>query len=268
MTFKWSMAVQQYCEEFNIPKEHLSEILRDSKVNPMIRGKGFEYSARDYISGLLNEDEWEVSKPKMNAQANIHDVDILVTSKIHKVEFSIECKLSKKGSFKVSKSGDVSASVKCMRSRTLGAKQVQSRAPQLGISSKQLSVHNDNYWDDEFQIVLSSLGNAFYQTNPKTGEYVFSPDTSKLSVIQTVLNSKKSNIQFSAFNYFFVARAQDLTPLRRGTKCIRQKCKNKAKCRFIPNYPQVHFDSGTGNIKDPWLPASQLENILLRILGE
>lgn len=268
MASKWSEAVERYCQEFDIPIEHLSEILRDSKVNPMIRGKGFEYSARDYLSSLLNADEWEVSKPRMNAQANTHDVDILVTNKSHKVDFSIECKLSKKGSFKVSKSGDASASVKCMRSRTLGVKQVQSRAPQLGISSDQLSVHNDNYWDDEFQIVLSSLGNAFYQTDPKSGEYVFSPNASELSMIQTVLNSKESNIQTNAFNYFFVARAQDLTPLRRGTQCARQKCKNKSKCRFIPNYPEVSFVSKTGHIKAPWLPASQLENLLLKILSE
>ena len=40
----WQNALIKYCIDFNIPINYLSDILRDSKVNPMIRGKGFEFS--------------------------------------------------------------------------------------------------------------------------------------------------------------------------------------------------------------------------------
>jgi hypothetical protein len=264
----WAKNVEKYCKEFDIPVDHLADILRDSKVNPMIRGKGFEYSARDYLTSMLNKNTWEVSKPRMNAQANIHDVDLLVTHKQYKVDFTVECKLSKKGSFKVDKNGNASASVKCMRSRTLGAAQVKARAPQLMVSIDQLTVHNDNYWDNEFEIVLSSLGNSFYETDLSTGDYVFSPKPHHLPIIQQILSVSTSDFQSDAFSYFFVARSRDLTPAVRGTKCARQKCTNKSNCRFIPNYPEVKFTPGSGLLQAPWLPISQLENLLLSILSE
>lgn len=34
-----------YCEKYFIPQEYLFEILEDSKVVPMIRGKATEYNA-------------------------------------------------------------------------------------------------------------------------------------------------------------------------------------------------------------------------------
>jgi hypothetical protein len=93
---RWIEALEDYCSEFNIPKEKLAQILQDPKVNPMIRGKGFEYSSLLFLQENLNSDIYEVSKPNMNAQSMQHDVDILVKHKPSGATISIECKLSGK----------------------------------------------------------------------------------------------------------------------------------------------------------------------------
>ena len=33
-----------YCKKFNVPVEHIFDILEDQKVTPMIRGKAMEYN--------------------------------------------------------------------------------------------------------------------------------------------------------------------------------------------------------------------------------
>jgi hypothetical protein len=103
----WQNELIKYCVDFNIPIDYLSDILRDSKVNPMIRGKGFEFSTLMAFENILNPSVWAVSKPNMNAQAMQHDVDILVKHIPSGKTISVECKLSKKDSFRISKTGEI-----------------------------------------------------------------------------------------------------------------------------------------------------------------
>jgi hypothetical protein len=51
-----------------------------------------------------------------------------------------------------------------MRSRTLGVELINQRAPQMGVSVPHLTAHKDSYLSSDFDIVISSLGNAFYET--------------------------------------------------------------------------------------------------------
>lgn len=168
----WQEKIQVYCEEYNIPINYLSEILESTKVIPMIRGKAFEFSVLDKLSTILDKNIWEISTTTINAQSNIHDIDVLVTHKQKKIKISVECKLAKKGGCKVTKDR-TQISIKCMRSRTLGAKVIQQRSPKLGISEDILTVHNDQYLPSDFNFVITSIGNAFYET--KESKFTFSP---------------------------------------------------------------------------------------------
>jgi hypothetical protein len=197
----WQEALVRYCKDFNIPIDYLSDILRDSKVNPMIRGKGFEFSTLQAFQRILKPDVWEVSKPNMNAQAMQHDVDILVKHIGSGKTISVECKLSKKDSFRVSKTGEVSAAVKCMRSRTLGQEIIAERAPLMGVTVQQLNAHKDNYLNTDFDVVASSFGNAFYTTDKENGEYIWSLDTSHQAIVEKILQNKKSDLKKEAVEY-------------------------------------------------------------------
>ena len=263
----WQDELIKYCVDFNIPIDYLSDILRDSKVNPMIRGKGFEFSTLMAFQNILEPEVWEVSKPNMNAQAMQHDVDILVKHIPTGKTIAIECKLSKKDSFRISKSGEISAAVKCMRSRTLGQEIIADRAPIMGVTVEQLNAHKDNYLTTDFDVVASSFGNAFYTTDKKTGEYIWAPATTHQKVIEMILQNSNADLKKSAFDYILVAKAADLSPAAGFSPCARKTCKHKDSCVFIPNYPTVGFDRSTGAPLKPWNSLKALESVLIEVLS-
>ena len=264
----WQEALIKYCRDFNIPIDYLSDILRDSKVNPMIRGKGFEFSTLMAFQNILRPEVWEVSKPNMNAQAMQHDVDILVKHIESGKTISVECKLSKKDSFRISKTGEITAAVKCMRSRTLGQEIIAERAPLMGVTVEQLNAHKDNYLTTDFDVVASSFGNAFYTTDKENGEYIWSPDASHRGVVEKILQNQKVDLKKAAFDYILVAKASDLSPAAGFTPCARKTCKHQDSCAFIPNYPVVKFDSSSGKPIKPWNSLMALENVLLDVLSK
>lgn len=103
--------VREYCEYYNLPLKHLVEIMSDLKVVPMLRGKGFEFTASDAIRKRLTSDEWDVSNPIINAQSEVQDIDVLVTRKRDGRQIRIECKLAKNDSFKVGSSTTITENV-------------------------------------------------------------------------------------------------------------------------------------------------------------
>jgi hypothetical protein len=264
----WQNALIKYCIDFNIPINYLSDILRDSKVNPMIRGKGFEFSTLMAFQNILRKEIWEVSKPNMNAQAMQHDVDILIKHIPSGKTISVECKLSKKGSFRISKTGEISAAVKCMRSRTLGQEIISDRAPLMGVTVEHLNSHKDNYLSTDFDVVVSSFGNAFYTTDEESGEYVWKPTTSHQEVIEKILQNPNVDLKKAAFDYILVAKAADLSPAAGFAPCARKTCKHRDSCVFIPNYPVVKFDSTSGVPIEPWNSLEALEAVLLEVLSK
>jgi hypothetical protein len=254
----WSDKVQLFCDQYNIPIEYLTEIMLDPKVVPMIRGKAFEYSALTILLNILDESNWTVSKIPMNAQYEIHDEDITVSHKTSSVKIRIECKLAKKEGYS-SRNGKYCIQVKCMRSRTLGEEKIKNLAPKLGIDEAVLKIHNDQYISNNFDFVITSIGNAFYRTNKNTGLYEWTPTKDEIQFLRNIHpNSNENfndlNVQRKlAFNKVYIAKSTDLAiTCKNSILCTRKKCTNKTNCNFIPNYPIIKFDPQSYEVYKPW----------------
>ena len=170
---EWIKDIRDYCRSLNISTNDLYRIVTDLKVSPMIRGKAFEFSTYSRLKQILSHEEWIVTKPSMNAQTGTHDIDVMVTHKLTGKTISVECKLAGKGKFRVAKKtqtglaekGDYLISVKCMRSRTTKTpERVASSARVLGVTPELFLIHSDQYRASSFHVVVTSIGNAFYET--------------------------------------------------------------------------------------------------------
>jgi hypothetical protein len=89
---KLGKKLQEYCDKYFIPQEHLFEILNDQKVTPMIRGKATEFNAYELLRSLLNENEWSVQKLNLSAQPGSPDQDISITHKPDRNHFKSRIK--------------------------------------------------------------------------------------------------------------------------------------------------------------------------------
>lgn len=259
MEVEWLHSLYEFCREHNIPIEDLHLICDDPKVIPMIRGKAFEFS----LARLLREklpNEFEISTPYMNAQLGLHDIDVKIFHPTSGREWSIECKLAKKGSFMV-KNEVPMIRVKCMRSRTLGPAKIAELSPKWGFPESVLKVHNDQYRGVEFDIVATSLANAFYITD-KDGKFVFRPEKINKGTGKYFVESNGLTQQ-SCFDTIFFARGDDIRALERNSvKCTRGKCIDP-NCGFIPNYPIIKFTSEGGIVPGtPWVTIEHLQSIL------
>jgi|GEM_PF-96741 transcriptional regulator with XRE-family HTH domain len=257
-TEKWVREIQHYCDSLNISTEDLHRIVTDLKVSPMIRGKAFEFSVFTRLKRLLPEEIWEVRKPSINAQTGAHDIDVLVIHRETKKEITVECKLAKKGGFKIvnraqpnTKSGDYCIEVKCMRSRTTQSdSKVEAMAKLLGVSKESFKIHSDQYRISNFHVVASSIGNAFYETvEDEQGNliYQFQPTEKGREFIQRLqpIEDSEDFLQAFVFNKVYMASSIDLAVSSvSGVRCSRKECTNKENCGFIPNYPTINF----GNI--------------------
>ncbi len=247
----WVEEIKSYCEEYQIPIEYLADVLSEPKVVPMIRGKAFEFTALLALRRTLPSDEFDVVKTPMNAQSGFHDEDVVVFHKPTQTRITIECKLSAKGRFKHTKTG-YQIGVKCMRSRTLGEGRVGQLAPLWGISEEQLAIHNDQYLPSNFDIVLTSLGNAFYETDEQSGKFIWSPSADAVKFLRE-LKGDNIDLKEFAFNRIYLARSLDLAIHEKNKiTCTRKKCSDKQNCGFIPNYPLIAFDEDTAKPSYPW----------------
>jgi len=253
MPKSWEEKVKDYCEKYNIPVLYLAETLYEPKVVPMIRGKAFEFSVMMALQEILPRDKWQVDKPMMNAQIGLHDIDVRVLHKPTGKVISVECKLAKKGGYRLFNDGHSEIRVKCMRSRTLGPAKVKELAPKFGISEKVLAIHNDQYLSADFDIVISSIGNAFYTTDKKTGYFEWNPPREGEDFLRKIGASGKNSFQNFAFKTLYVAKTSDLKIGNNGVICTRAKCKNKKACGFIPNYPVINFKKKTNKPTNGWV---------------
>jgi len=258
MTNNWQEKIKGFCDHFNIPLEYLSNTIYEPKVIPMIRGKAFEFSVMLKLMSILPEADWEVSHPTLNAQLGSHDVDVLVVHKQSGKEIRIECKLSKKGSYRVFKDKHHEIRVKCMRSRTLGEEMIKKLAPQLGKSQKQLKVHNDQYLPNDFDFVATSIGNAFYETNDSSGLFEWDPSSEGIEFLNTI-SGNQDNLKDFAFNSIYIACSSDIYVGASGVECTRRNCTKKRSCGFIPNYPIIHFKKDETEPSNKWLSIEDSE---------
>jgi hypothetical protein len=253
----------EFCHLYNLPIQHLGKILRDPKVIPMIRGKAFEFSVCDRLENLLDNETWEVQKPFINPQLGSHDEDVSITHRNTGKKFTIECKLSAKGEFKKLANG-YSIKVKCMRSRTLGTTQVERLAPVLGVTPQSLSVHNDQYRPQDFNFVITSLANAFYETD-ENGIFVWQPNEQGQIFLAKKYGKNLSNEEYQdrAFADMYIARSQDIAiTTENNIQCTRRQCTTPTNCGFIPNYPQIIFDEDMSVIQGNWFHISEIEQLL------
>jgi hypothetical protein len=254
----WLSELCEFCDRYDMKIEHLAKVLNTPKVIPMIRGKSFEFSVKDRLDIILPETQWEISNPYMNAQTGLHDIDVEITNRTTHKKYSVECKLAKKGSFKFHK-GNFSVQVKCMRSRTLGVEVAKKRAEKSGEHFEILTTHNDQYRTSDFNLVITSIGNAFYETNEE-GVFFWSPKASADTFFKLLGLTGHQD----TFNKMYVARSYELSSsTNNGISCTRKKCTNKTNCSFIPNYPIIRFDPNTGKPLHPWYPIEEIETVVL-----
>jgi hypothetical protein len=262
----WIERLQAVCNKYAISLEHLDYILEDPKVIPMIRGKAFEFAARDRIETLLPTAKYNVSNPFINPQAGSEKLDVQIRRLSDNKIFSIECKLAKKGDFAFKEMTHKASpkqpfyriKVKCMRSRTLGEKAAEVTARRTGRTKEEHLIHSDQYLPKEFDFVVTTVANAFFQTDDE-GYFVWQPNP----VAEHFLSLIGANSPHAAFEKMYVARSQDLRVSQENSiKCTRKICPNKETCGFIPNYPEMYFDA-TGKVLAPWYPLESIETLLI-----
>lgn len=246
----WIDEIKDYCSKLNVEIDDLPKILNDPKVAPMVRGKAFEYSVLFRLKSFLDSSNWIVTKPTVNAQEGSDDIDVKVFHKETGKTINVECKLAKKGGFTVVKraisnreKGDYIIPVKCMRSRTTKTiEKVQSRARRLGISDSSFLAHSDQYRATNFDMVVTSMGNAFYVTNEEDDTYVFRPTLEGYQFLRRFEVSDEEDLQAFVYNKVYIAKSVDLVVSKRsGVICSKEVCDNKQNCGFIPNYPLINF---------------------------
>ncbi|MBI2129286.1 hypothetical protein HYU07_03530 [Candidatus Woesearchaeota archaeon] len=248
--------MKKYCEYFDLPLSHLVEIMSDLKVIPMLRGKGFEFTVSDFLKENLSSEKWIISNPNINAQSEVHDVDVYVIRKKDNKQIRIECKLAGKDSFDRD-IDNLTFKVKCMRSRTISDNEVATRmSKKYGVERKLVLFHADNYREDDFDYVIASMGNSFWTT--KNQKYVFECTDDDKNILSKLFpkyfKGVKSINEFKkkVFNFLLIARSKDIKVSKTNNiLCTRRKCINNGtstNCGFIPNYPLVNLkDVAEGN---------------------
>lgn len=269
----WKRKIIDFCNHYNIPINFLAEILNEPKVVPMIRGKAFEFSAYEKLLEILDKEIWLVEKPTMNAQFGFHDEDVRVTHIETGGVISIECKLAAKGRFRKSRDNSFSIPVKCMRSRTLGDARIAQLAPIIGVTEPVLKVHNDQYVPSDFDVVLTSIGNAFYVTNPDTDMFEWSPSETGIAFLKKMFDTENEDLlKDLAFNRMYVATSEKIA-IKDGNwhNCTRRSCINRKNCGFIPNYPKIYFPPFSNNrfadTTNGWFRIEDAEKVFLSLVS-
>jgi len=263
----WQDKTDKFCKKYNIPLEHLADTLNEPKVIPMIRGKAFEFSVYQHLLDILDSQVWEAQKNIMNTQLGSHDEDVSIRHIETNRTFGGECKLAGKGRFKISNDGIATINIKCMRSRTLGIEMVKKLAPKYGIDEDVLATHNDQYLPTDFDLVITSIGNAFYQTDDQ-GLMYWNPTPDEINWLKFICETDDLSIlQDAAFNKIYVISSHDVSVKNGGFQtCTRRKCNNTSDCGFIPNYPTLTFPRNSKTPSDGWIELSNIETVLQGLL--
>lgn len=258
-----------YCNYFTLPLEHIAEAMSSLKVIPMIRGICFEYSVEDRLREVLPLKDWKVEKPVINAQAAIQDIDVLVTHIPTNRKISIECKLTKNDSFQF-KNGHSQVNVKCMRSRTTQSKKASEKlAERYNVPAIEILRHSDSYRREDFDFVITTLGNAFWKSNDDSGMYEFVLTGTNIAFLREFFNDENldaNTLKKKTFDYMLIAESSNLAAIPNSpTSCTRKLCikeGNHTSCGFIPNYPVIQL----GDFRI-WRPIERAEEVFSRFLN-
>ena len=138
----------------------------------------------------------------------------------------------------------------------------------MGVSEESLTVHNDQYVPADFDVVITTIGNAFYSTDQSTGSYEWSPTEKAMMFLEALKGSEHGDLKDIAFHSIYIARTQDLAA-RSGTGvvCTRKLCADKYKCGYISNYPVIHFDGPTQETVQPWVAVEGCADVFRRFIN-
>ena len=263
----WQEKTIKFCNKYNIPLNYLAETLNEPKVIPMIRGKAFEFSVQQALESILDGTEWAIEKNIINAQLGLHDEDVTLIHKPTGRSFGGECKLAGKGRYKTLNDQSVQINIKCMRSRTLGQEMVSKLAPKYGLETSVLSTHNDQYLPSDFDLVITSIGNAFYQTD-NNGLMYWAPTPKETEWLKFLCETNdESRLQDLTFNKIYVITSKELSVYDGGYQsCTRRKCEDNTNCGFIPNYPTLTFEHNQRTPSNGWKSLSKITEVLNLLL--
>jgi|GEM_PF-1327231 hypothetical protein len=226
----------KYCKKFNVPLDHLFEILEDQKVTPMIRGKAMEYNAFLLLDAGLSKAVWSVQKLNLNAQTGTHDEDISITHRRTGVILKVESKSGVRGSIS---SGQ--------RSRTLNEPHFKVKCHRSRSNISLAGTSNDQYSEDSFDVLITNTSNAIFEGNT-VGEH-----------LEVVHNDALKQM---LYEHYEVDNDIDLII----------KCENDwrfciptdiAVNGFIPRTPYVKMEGD-----QHWQPISEIERRLLEVVDE
>lgn len=163
-----------------------------------------------------------------------------------------------------------------MRSRTtLSDNRVRLASDALRVSKEVFKIHSDQYRAVNFDVVASSIANAFYETEEDTGMYIFKPSADAKKFLEKFNPpDDEEELQLFVYNKIYLARSIDLAAIAAsGVECSRKGCNNKTNCGFIPNYPLINFgdvDSlPEGEIPKPkgqWIELKDAESLFRKFL--
>ena len=142
--------VREYCETYNIPREHLIDILEDQKVVPMIRGKATEYIGAAVLRRSLDPRDWDVQKLNLNPQPGVYDEDVSITHRRTGNRLKAETKNAVRGCFSLGSrvTREPHFKVKCHKSRS---------------HLKKAATINDRYEVGDFDILLANVSNSIFK---------------------------------------------------------------------------------------------------------
>ena len=144
---------------------------------------------------------------------------------------------------------------------------VNNLASKFGKSKQQLSTHNDQYLPTDFDLVITSIGNAFFETD-KAGLFYWKPSSDGLEFLERFHGSSNLKaFQEMTYNTMYVAGSDDLAiKTSNPHTCTRRACTDTSNCGFIPNYPKIEFDKATLKPKHTWKKVEDIEQILLKLV--
>lgn len=264
----WLEKLRHFCDDFNIPLEYLADTLYEPKVIPMIRGKAFEFSVYQRLQEILPANTFAVEKARQNPQFGIHDEDVSLTVMPTGQRISVECKLAGKGEFRTLKKNEgFSIRVKCMRSRMLGDTMVKRLSEITGIEESVIKIHRDSYLPSDFDLVVTSIGNAFYVTQDE--QFIWQPNRQALHFLGLLSDGlPPEELKDFAYHSLFFAFSKDIAAMKDNLiTCTRKKCPIPDLCGFVPNYPYIYFEPNHAQVQPPWYPIEVLPEILETHLG-
>jgi hypothetical protein len=115
---------------------------------------------------------------------------------------------------------------------------------------------------NNFDVVVTSIGNAFYRTEAETGIFEWQPTAQEVHFLTQLLQKPPDLLKDAAFETLYAASAKQLAILPdNNLTCTRKQCSAPNSCGFIPNYPIIHFESSTSKPNAPWVELAEVAGL-------